>query len=229
MNYNFVKKYKFTILAFSILLAYFLYPSKYDRLIKPIEDIKMKEVKNGVPNPVYDGVREPDFPDRSLNNSTFEGIDSNGDGVRDDVEIWINRTAEDESIRKSKKDVYRAYFNILTAVKESQPEKEVHERVVDFLQELECHSYTMWPLEDHYYKKYGYNGSIHYSKALEAFFESTSIRQSALSRFNSYNFSDTLGVRDHKFCQKKSYANQIRINIEKRNKEESEKIESFGI
>lgn len=48
----------------------------------------MIEVKTEVIN----GHRLPPEPDETLNNSTLLGIDSNGNGVRDDVERWIYHT-----------------------------------------------------------------------------------------------------------------------------------------
>ncbi len=38
----------------------------------------------------------PPKPDETLNNSTLLGIDSNNNGVRDDVEIWIYETYKDK-------------------------------------------------------------------------------------------------------------------------------------
>jgi hypothetical protein len=219
MNLRIIKKNKLLSCIVILSAAYYFYPSKYDRLMKPIEEIKKKEKSEGISNPVYDGITEPDFPDRDLNDSTLEGVDSNGDGVRDDVEIWINRTAEAESIRKSKKDVFRAYFNTLNAIKESRPEKEVHELMVDILQERECHSYTMLPFKKYYFKKYGYDGSIRFSRVIEIFFDNTSLRREIFARFNSYPLEGTLGVRDDNYCQKKSFVKEININIENMNKE----------
>jgi len=43
---------------------------------------------------VIDGYTLPPMPDKALNDSTLLGIDSNDNGVRDDVEIWIYTTYE---------------------------------------------------------------------------------------------------------------------------------------
>jgi len=45
---------------------------------------------------VVDGHTLPPEPDPTLNNSTLLGIDSNDNGVRDDVERWIYRTYKDK-------------------------------------------------------------------------------------------------------------------------------------
>lgn len=36
----------------------------------------------------------PPMPDSDLNDETLAGVDSDGDGIRDDVEIWINEEAD---------------------------------------------------------------------------------------------------------------------------------------
>lgn len=49
---------------------------------------------------IVDGKLEPAEPNESLNDSTLLGVDSNGDGVRDDVERWINEKGESRSTRQ---------------------------------------------------------------------------------------------------------------------------------
>jgi hypothetical protein len=41
----------------------------------------------------FDGEVEPPMPTYFSNNMSVLGIDSNNNGIRDDVDIWINRTA----------------------------------------------------------------------------------------------------------------------------------------
>ena len=45
---------------------------------------------------VINGHTLPPRPDPKINNSTLLGIDSNNNGVRDDVEIWIYQTYKDK-------------------------------------------------------------------------------------------------------------------------------------
>src|SRR5205814_7096399 len=49
----------------------------------------------------FDGEKEPKVPDRKLNAETLTGIDSNNNGIRDDIDIWINRTAYDQNETKA--------------------------------------------------------------------------------------------------------------------------------
>ena len=55
--------------------------------INPTEDTNITQ-----PSLVIDGYTLPPMPDKTLNDSTLLGIDSNNNGVRDDVEIWIYTT-----------------------------------------------------------------------------------------------------------------------------------------
>jgi len=70
--------------------------SEYDKSIKVVYDIK-KSDKN--PNPIFDDEVEPPIPDKSENDKTVLGIDSNHNGIRDDMDIWINRTARSSNER----------------------------------------------------------------------------------------------------------------------------------
>lgn len=48
---------------------------------------------------VYDGNPEPPYPDLEEDVKTLEGIDADKDGLRDDLEIWINRNSKDQNER----------------------------------------------------------------------------------------------------------------------------------
>jgi hypothetical protein len=80
-----------------------------DMFLKPLKKMKEEERKLGRLGPTIDGVTEPFFPDDDENAKSFEGIDSNRDGIRDDVEIWINKMAEDDYVRQAMKDYFRRY------------------------------------------------------------------------------------------------------------------------
>jgi len=60
------------------------------------------------PNPIFDGEVEPAMPDSYENNKTVLGIDSNKNGIRDDVDIWINRTGLDYNERMAMRQYARA-------------------------------------------------------------------------------------------------------------------------
>src|SRR5204863_9037043 len=99
----------------------------YDKLMNPIKEIKLAEKKVGKPNPIFDGIVEPSFPDEKENNKTLEGIDSNHDGVRDDIEIWINRTSEDQFVSMVRKSEYRYLIHLLELLSLNKTEPEIRE------------------------------------------------------------------------------------------------------
>jgi hypothetical protein len=105
------------------------FESDYDKLMNPIKKIKLAEEKSGVKSRIYNGIHEPDFPDEELNNKTIEGVDTNHDGVRDDVEIWINRTSENEYVALAMKDYYRQKLNMFlkAAERKISPEQFLRE------------------------------------------------------------------------------------------------------
>jgi hypothetical protein len=74
------------------LLIFFSSCNEYEKLMGPALKIKLADSN---PNPVFDGEVEPPIPNRSENDKTVLGIDSDINGIRDDVDIWINRTALD--------------------------------------------------------------------------------------------------------------------------------------
>lgn len=53
----------------------------------------------------FDGELEPRMPSNWANDSTLAGIDANNNGVRDDVEIWINRRWDNSNLRKGFKQL----------------------------------------------------------------------------------------------------------------------------
>ncbi len=73
----------------------FTYPTEYDRIMKPaIENL------NKNPNEtVFDGLKEPTMPNMLLNYFNAEGIDTDKNGIRDDIDIWINRTGNNYNER----------------------------------------------------------------------------------------------------------------------------------
>lgn len=70
-----------------LVFTWWFYPSEDELLLNEARKIKEKN-----PDKVtFDGFLEPEYPKASENKSLY-GVDSNKNGVRDDVEIWINRS-----------------------------------------------------------------------------------------------------------------------------------------
>ncbi|MDD4975994.1 MAG: hypothetical protein PHY93_16675 [Bacteriovorax sp.] len=87
------------------LLVFFVSCNEYEKLMGPILKIKLADSN---PNPIFDGEAEPPIPNRFENDRTILGIDSNNNGIRDDVDIWINRTALDYNERMAMRQYARA-------------------------------------------------------------------------------------------------------------------------
>lgn len=78
---------------------------------------------------IFDGDPEPKRPPLEESVKGVFGVDSDDDGVRDDVEIWINRYFDDSLKRKAYKEYYR--HHALKLVYTQNKEREKLEEVVD--------------------------------------------------------------------------------------------------
>ena len=86
---------------------------------------------------VINGHTLPPEPDPAINNSTLLGIDSNDNGVRDDVERWIFKTYEHPIVQAVAMQNARAFQIILVDPSKARETKKFMEDVVD------CQSYYM--------------------------------------------------------------------------------------
>ena len=68
--------------------------NRYEELVGQARDNKEKK---GVQ--FFDGEKEPEFPEAKENNQTILGVDNNKNGIRDDIDVWINYTAKDKNQR----------------------------------------------------------------------------------------------------------------------------------
>lgn len=76
---------------------------EYDKRISNARDNK----HNHPEKRIFDGEVEPPFPDESDNNKTLLGIDSNNNGVRDDLDVWINYVGLDRNHRFALRELVR--------------------------------------------------------------------------------------------------------------------------
>lgn len=99
------------LLTLGILLGIRYYlghlESDYTFLISKV--LKHKEYFDQVS---FHGELEPDAPDLQINGQTILGIDSNLNGIRDDIDIWLNRSA----LNKEETDLMRGYARQLQIV-----------------------------------------------------------------------------------------------------------------
>jgi hypothetical protein len=74
------------------------------------------------PNPIFAGEEEPPIPDEDENNKTLLGIDKNQNGIRDDVDIWINRTGKNYNEIMALRQKARGNQAFLKAVNDNRSE-----------------------------------------------------------------------------------------------------------
>ena len=88
------------------LLLFFVSCNDYEKIMGPALKTKMSD-KN--PNPVFDGEIEPPMPNPWENDKTLLGIDTNNNGIRDDIDIWINRTGKTYNERMALRQLAKAF------------------------------------------------------------------------------------------------------------------------
>jgi hypothetical protein len=98
----------YLIIAFALSVAVFVH---FYHNVDSAYWVRMKELKlvksNEAQQAYFDGELEPVFPDDKENSSDYFGVDSNKNGVRDDVEIWINRNFQTRNERMAYKQYQR--------------------------------------------------------------------------------------------------------------------------
>jgi len=124
---------------------------------------------------VINGHRLPPVPDKTLNDSTLLGIDSNDNGVRDDVEIWIYETYTEPVEIGIFMQSARAYQKVI-----EDPSK-AHETTVHIDNSYSCNKY-MLNNNIQLYKKYEY---VEIDKELEKNQFNSIERHMAYERFNA--------------------------------------------
>ncbi|MBC7430197.1 MAG: hypothetical protein H7336_16405 [Bacteriovorax sp.] len=198
--------------------------SDYDKLMNPIKKIKLAEEKAGKPSLAFDGAVEPKFPDEEENNKTLEGVDSNHDGVRDDIEIWINRTAEDEYVRASLKESYRKQIDFFNSLYHNEPEAKVHPRLSTYSAVDGCVAILTAAYDKTYLSKYKKDATTFYTNVLvNIFFSNTSLRAEQISKWNGFNFNGTIGGDSDVECIKYSFGKRYIEILESYKKNNSRK------
>jgi hypothetical protein len=166
--------------------------SEYEKLIGKVREEKINDEKIGKVALFYDGFVEPRFPVTELNESSVGGIDSNHDGVRDDIEIWINRTAESNEIRKAFKDYYRKEISMY-AVLESGQDENAYKASIDALGLAGfCLFEATLIVEKKYREEYGKDVGAIYSDWLDILFQNSTYRKQIYKKSQSHPIKGVL-------------------------------------
>ena len=149
----------------SSLLTYGYYEVEFKSLkatkINKSQQIKEIKYRFYVPE-VINGYKLPFAPDSTVNNATLLGVDSNDNGVRDDVEIYIiKRYAQDPKYPKTKTAIALQYAWASQKILES-PTMESKKHIDDA---LDCQYYWADKERDKYTQGLsGFEKSKYYSK-----------------------------------------------------------------
>lgn len=132
------------------LLCFITSCREYENIMEPAIRAKLND-KNS--NPIFDGEIEPPIPEFSKNNINFLGVDLNKNGIRDDIDIWINRSGINYNERMAMRQYAKAQQFWLKVCNESLI-NEVMKAENDSINSLWCLSY----LSDHRFGKWHYLG-----------------------------------------------------------------------
>jgi len=101
----------------------------------------LKNLKPNYKPQVVDGVMEPAvFPDLDEDQKTLVGIDSNHDGVRDDMEIFINRNFPYDYERETYKQFFKRAPHFFNNYKTMSRQELINEGN-GFMRDTECFRY----------------------------------------------------------------------------------------
>ena len=80
-------------LAFVIFGGIYYYLKQQDKDYDSLMKRAAKKQKEHSEFTKFYGEEEPEIPNKEANSRTLVGLDSNNNGVRDDIDVWINRNA----------------------------------------------------------------------------------------------------------------------------------------
>ena len=111
------------VLAFVVLVTQSCLGGGSDYYRDRVEPF-LKDLKQNYKPQVFDGVMEPaEFPDLEEDQKTLVGIDSNRDGVRDDMEIFINRNFKHDFERENLKIQFKRSIYFFNNYKKMTPDE----------------------------------------------------------------------------------------------------------
>lgn len=168
----------------------------YEDLMKKTRDIKINEEKLGKKTLSYDGYLEPLFPLDKTEDRTVSGKDINKDGVRDDIEIWINRNAETVEIRKALKDYYRKTLSIYEVIEDGRDEDE-YKKSFD-AREISgiCLLQASFTQNKKYIKEHNVDAGIVFSRWIDILFRDNDYRKNIFKKEDGYNIKGILHYND---------------------------------
>lgn len=175
MRENYLKdiKLKIFLLLLVSLFVWFLIPSKADMMRR--KSFTVKNENNAVKT--FDGFVEPEIPDNRANDSSLLGIDKNNNGIRDDIEIWINRTWSTYNERMALRQFAQDLQYRLVSARENTEASIAHSMSMSYTSSM-CLAF-FW----------GFNKSEKIIKDLEVLTYNTRERENTLDNFKNFSYS----------------------------------------
>lgn len=174
-----------------------------DMFLDPLKKMKEEDKKLGRPSPTIDGFVEPNFPSDEENAKSFKGVDSNHDGIRDDIEIWINKMAEDGYVRASMKDYYRRYVSELEDNFIDKPSEQIQKDILLTKHSFACLEASLQPHMMEFFKKTGKRIANERVNMMMTIMINSEIRQKFVKKMSAFqnntNSSDSK-VSPAKYC-----------------------------
>lgn len=136
----------FGLLVLIAVTVYFKFQeNSYDSVIE-IAAKKQRDFSEFID---FYGEIEPAFPDKILNAKTLTGVDVNNNGIRDDIDVWIDRSALNQNETKAMRQYSKAKQAWLKACETKTDSAAIDEKI---LEATEC----LASLSDYQRKEIGY-------------------------------------------------------------------------
>lgn len=144
--------------------------SKYEKIISDAKKFK----KSHNEKRIIDGELEPPFPSKKENNRTLLGLDVNKNGIRDDIDIWINYVGRDSNHRMALRQLAREEVKRMLAGASKNTEA-YNQIAKDIWDGLLCTSY---------FELKGYDDNQAPSFLMSNLVYNTDLREKAYERFH---------------------------------------------
>lgn len=162
-----------------LFLGWIYFPSYADRELSRAMEIKKKHPDQKI----FDGFLEPDIPKES---DTLLGVDANANGVRDDIEIWINRTWKSYNERMAVRQYASDLQYNLIAGNENNRDLISHAASSEFTS-LACMRFI-----------FGFDEKYKLIRKIQLIVYNTKKRKDALDGFDNFSYGYSYIVKDMK-------------------------------
>jgi hypothetical protein len=211
---------------------YMSFAQKYERFMKHEQSIAqqvdmdmeaIRKIKRGTR--YVDGDFEPEMPDKEENDKTVGGIDSDKDGVRDDVEIWINYELDTPTKRKALKAMAFDENKFITTKDDSFENLRQIEDANSIT--FSCFS-NQFPRDDIYTRPAPKKNSLYYPKSLSSLISNSNKIRASIYQERQTKLSGSPGDQGYEVKDMLGYYDGLDVRYD-RIKFNSKALEGFNI